>query len=73
MTDGVFRLPASTTYNVEQALASAQQENLQDVLIIGYDAEGVLFIRSSRMTCAEAAFLANKAMHWSLSGGKWES
>ena len=70
---GIFRLPASTSFNVEQALASAQQEGLADVLVIGYDQDGLLFIRSSRMTCAEAAFLANKAMHWALSGGQHES
>jgi hypothetical protein len=36
---------------------------------MGYDREGVLFIRSSRMTCAEAAFLAEKAKHWAMTGG----
>jgi len=70
---GVFRLPASTSFNVEQALASVQQDDLTDVLIIGYGEDGHLVIRSSRMTCAEAAFLANKAMHWALSGGESQS
>ena len=69
---GVFRLPASTNYNAEQALQSALGDGLSDVLIMGYDQDGKLYIRSSRMTCAEAAFLANKAMHWALSGGETE-
>jgi hypothetical protein len=69
MTASVFRLPAATSFNVEQALNSALQENLSDVLVMGYDADGVLFIRSSRMTCAEAAFLAEKAKEWAMTGG----
>lgn len=67
---GVFRLPATTTYTVEQALHSALNEDLSDVLIMGYNQDGSLFIRSGRMTCAEAAFLAQKALNWALSGGE---
>ena len=70
MAKGVFRLPASTTFTADQALKSALDEGLSDVLIIGYDQEGRLFIRSGRMTCAEAAFLAQKALNWALSGGE---
>lgn len=69
MSAAVFRLPASTNFNVEQALQSALAENLADVLVIGYDADGDLFVRSSRMTCAEAAFLTIKAQQWATSGG----
>lgn len=43
--------------------------NIQDVLIIAYDENGDLYIRSSHMTCAEAFFMANKAMRWAESGG----
>ena len=43
---------------------------MQDVLIIGYDADGCLYIRSSQMTCAEAFFMANKAMRWAECGGE---
>lgn len=69
MTASLFRLPASTTFNVDQALVSAREDDLQDVLIVGYDQKGELYIRSSRMTCAEAVFLAEKAKAWALSGG----
>lgn len=70
MTAAVFRLPASTTFTVDQALETAKADNLTDVLIAGYDDEGVLCIRSSRMTCAEALFLANKMARWAESGGQ---
>lgn len=69
MAASVFRLPASTSLNVEQTLNSALQLDLQDVLVIGYDQDGALVVRSSRMTCAEATFLAEKARMWALSGG----
>lgn len=69
----LIRLPPTTTMNAEQALQSAlvdaESKHLADVLIIGYDADGVLYIRSSRLTCAEAFFLANKAARWAESGG----
>lgn len=65
----LLRLPPSTTYTPEQALQTALDDNLQDVMIIGYDNDVDLIIRSSRMTCAQALFLANKAMRWAESGG----
>lgn len=66
----VFRMPASTSFNAEQALQASLNDNLADVLVAGYDEKGALVVRSSRMTCAEAAFLANKMLHWALSGGQ---
>lgn len=65
----IFRLPASTTFNPEQALNAAIMDDLADVLVIGYDRDGALVIRSSRMTCAEAMFMATKAARWAESGG----
>jgi hypothetical protein len=60
--------------NAEQALASAMTDaefgHLTDVLIIGYDKDGDLFIRSSRLNFAEAFFLANKAARWAENGGR---
>ena len=59
--------------NPVQALHSAladAENGMQDVLIIGYDAEGDLYIRSSAMNCSEAFFMANKAMRWAESGGE---
>lgn len=60
------------TQALHSALADAEDptRGLQDVLIIGYDADGHLYIRSSKMTCAEAFFMANKAMRWAESGGE---
>ena len=70
----LIRLPPTTTMTAEQALESAlvdaKTKHLQDVLIIGYDEDGDLFVRSSRLTCAEAFFLANKAACWAESGGE---
>lgn len=70
MSAAVFRLPASSTFTAQQALESALGDGLKDVLVMGYDADGALYIRSSRLTCAEAAFLAQKGLHWALSGGE---
>jgi hypothetical protein len=59
--------------DAKQALhATLSFENefgLQDVLIVAYDADGDLFIRSSRMTNAEALFLATQACRWAENGG----
>ena len=70
----LIRLPPSTNLNAEQALqsalADAETKHLMDVLIVGYDEDGDLYIRSSRLTCSEAFFMANKAMRWAESGGE---
>jgi hypothetical protein len=66
----LLRLPPSTTFTAEQALQSALDDNLQDVLILGYDQDGVLYVRSSRITCAEAMFMCQKGMRWAESGGE---
>jgi hypothetical protein len=67
----VIALPASTNFTAEQALQSALglEVSLSDVLVVGYDADGALYVRSSRMTCAEAVFLLEKAKQWAMSGG----
>jgi hypothetical protein len=68
----LLRLPPSTNMTAEQALASAlvdaEDGDLTDVIIIGYR-DGNLYVRSSRLTCAEGLFLANKAMRWAEAGG----
>lgn len=56
----VISMPASTSFTPEQALESAKSAALTDVLVIGYDADGALFVRSSRLTRAEALFLLEK-------------
>jgi hypothetical protein len=69
----LIRLPATTTMTAEQALQSAlvdaEESHLQDVLIMGYTVDGTLYIRSSRLTCSEAFFLASKAARWAQEGG----
>lgn len=48
------------------------RKHLADVLICGYDEDGALYVRSSRLTCAEAMFLATKAARWAESGGNFD-
>jgi hypothetical protein len=70
----LVRLPPTTTMTAEQALQSAlvdaEDKHLTDVLICGYDKDGDLYIRSSRLTCAESMFLCMKAMRWAETGGQ---
>ena len=72
----LIRLPPATTMTAQQALESAlvdaEANHLTDVLICGYDEGGSLYIRSSRLTCAEAFFMANKAALWAQNGGTFE-
>lgn len=69
----IIVLPPSANYTPEQALQSAINHiNLTDVMIIGYDADGDLFIRSSAMTIAEAVFMAEKAKSWAFNAGLLE-
>lgn len=69
----LIRLPPATSMTAQQALDTCMTDAeigfLKDVLIIGYDEDGDLFIRSSRLTCAEAFFLAHKAARWAQEGG----
>lgn len=65
----VISLPASTNYTPEQALQSALQTPLTDVLVIGYDNDGELFIRSSKMSRMDALWMTEKAKEWALRGG----
>lgn len=71
----LIRLPPSTSMTAEQALESAlvdaKDGHLTDVLICGYDSDGDLFVRSSRLNCAQAFFLANKAARWAENGGEF--
>ena len=68
----LLRLPPSTNMTAQQALDSAlvdtESDHLQDVLVCGYTEGGHLYIRSSRLTRAEAFFLASKAAQWAQSG-----
>lgn len=61
----VIELPATETFEPEQAINSMLLQNCSDVLCIGY-ADGELVIRSSRLSRAEALFLLEKAKTWAL-------
>jgi hypothetical protein len=65
MKSNIISLPASAHMTPEQALASMQDFTLQDVLIIGVDNDD-FFVRSSKMTRAEALWLLEKAKEWAL-------
>lgn len=58
----VIRLEPSNNMNVDQALNIALKDDLQDVLILGYNQDNHLDILSSHMTKAEAAFMLMKAL-----------
>lgn len=61
MTDNVRHLPPSSNFTPDQALQSAKDMGLQDVLILGYDKDGHFFTRSSCITKAEGVFLLELA------------
>lgn len=59
----IYGLPASESFTVEQALNSAlnMAGDLTDVLILGYDSNGALVVRSSRMDRKEALWIIKQA------------
>lgn len=60
----ILSFPPTTTMTPQQALLSALEfannDNLQDVLIVGYDGAGELLVRSSRMDRKDALWLAEQ-------------
>ncbi len=59
--DNVFALPAGKTTPMQALLSAmefANNDNLQDVIIVGYDGDGHLLVRSSNMSRADALWLA---------------
>ena len=65
----IVSMPASVTLTPEQALDSAKQIKLSEVVIVGTDENGNLFIRSSRLTCRDALWLAEQLKEHALSNG----
>jgi hypothetical protein len=45
-----------------------ENDNLQDVLIVGYDGNGELLVRSSRMDRKDALWLAELLRNWAING-----
>lgn len=68
--NNVLNFPATTTLTPEQALHSAlkfaKEYGLQDALIVGYDEDGELFVRSSRMDRKDALWLAEQLRLYAL-------
>ena len=58
----VIAFPPTDTMTPEQALLSAlefaKNDNMQDVLVVGYDGDGNLIVRSSRMDRKDALWLS---------------
>lgn len=64
MSATLHALPATTTMTPEQALQSALALNPSEVLVLGYDHDGKLVVRSSRMSRRDALWLVEQArMH----------
>ncbi len=53
--------PAHSRLTVQQALGTVADLTLTDVLVIGYNEEGSLIVRSSEMTREAALWLLEKA------------
>lgn len=57
----IHLMRAHTNMTVDQALNYVLKENLSDVMIIGYDSNEELVIRSSHMSRSEALWLVEHA------------
>lgn len=66
----VIAFPATDTMTPEQALLSAldfaKNDNMQDVLVVGYDGDGALIVRSSRMDRKDALWLSEQLRKYAL-------
>lgn len=65
----VHNFPVSDTMTPELAIESAKAVGYTEVLIVGYDADGALVFRSSRMSRKDALWLCEKMKAWALDGG----
>ena len=63
--ENVISFPASETSRPEQALNSALNRDMQDVIVVGY-ADDELVVLSSKMTRAEALFLLEQGKRWAM-------
>lgn len=73
-TDNVVSFPASENFTPEQALLSALEfcrfDEPREVVVIGYDANGTLFVRSSKMSRRDALWIAEVFKQYAL--GEYE-
>lgn len=58
------RMPPSDSWSPGQALAYAGSEKWGSVLVVGYDDDGELRVRFSKMSPAEALWLLEQARDW---------
>jgi hypothetical protein len=61
MTDNIHQLEPHTKMTVDEAFSVARREEMQDVIIIGYDKEGDFMLYSSQLKTAEGLFLIKVA------------
>lgn len=68
--NNVLVFPATDTMTPQQALLSALEfannNNLQDVLVVGYAGDGSLVLRSSRMDRKDALWLSEQLRKYAL-------
>lgn len=66
----VVNFPLSETQTVEQALAAASRDHIKEplekVIVVGTYPDGTLYVTSSRISCAEALWLAERARQYAL-------
>jgi hypothetical protein len=69
----VIYFPATDTMTPKQALLDAlklaDNDDLQDVLVVGYDGNGDLLVRSSKMSRSDALWLSEQLRLYVLTGG----
>lgn len=68
--DKVLVMPASAYLKPDQAIDSLQHRkgDLTDILVLAYDTDGELFVRSSFLSRAEALFMLEQGRDWVLNG-----
>ena len=61
MVDKISFLPAHTNMTVEEALIVSGRDDLDDVIVIGYDKDGEFVLNSSHISRQEALWLVKRA------------
>lgn len=58
----------TSTVEVQQCLAGAVEEGLQDAVVVGFDKDGRLFVSASTGDAREVVYLLSSAVHRVLNG-----
>lgn len=64
----VVHLPSSAAFTVEQALDNSKTKDLKEVVVLGIDQNGDLFMNTSRMSRKDALWIMEIARLWTLQG-----